>query len=278
MLSKNFASRAIGALLIAATLSFSALADTIRLKDGSLIKGKIVSFRNGRFVVLIGDGARRRELWFDASEIESIQFDAEPQAGVSRMPDSGRGQPSTTSDTATSRNYKVVMTDSTREAENRRPNNGSPLKTTASVPPKSPTSTPAAKSDNRTPSSLARPLSITARVLADNTANGWTNTGWIVRKGQRIRVSASGSVSLGQGRTATPAGLADVEDRQKLMGGVPTGALIAVIGDDNNDFIYIGAEREFTAARDGALYLGVNEGELNDNSGAYDVKIEIVPQ
>jgi hypothetical protein len=58
---------------------------------------------------------------------------------------------------------------------------------------------------------------------------------------------------------------------------VPTGALLAVIGDDNNDFIYIGASREFTAGRDGALYLGVNEGNLNDNSGAFDVKIEILP-
>jgi len=51
--------------------------------------------------------------------------------------------------------------------------------------------------------------------------------------------------------------------------------LIAVIGDDNNDFIYVGSEREFTATRDGALFLGVNEGNLNDNSGTFDVKIEI---
>jgi hypothetical protein len=61
------------------------------------------------------------------------------------------------------------------------------------------------------------------------------------------------------------------------MRNVPTGALIAVVGDDNNDFIYIGAEREFTATRDGALFLGVNEGHLDDNSGAYSVKIEVIP-
>jgi hypothetical protein len=34
--------------------------------------------------------------------------------------------------------------------------------------------------------------------------------------------------------------------------------LIAVIGVDKNEFIYIGTEREFTAARDGALFLGFN--------------------
>ena len=59
--------------------------------------------------------------------------------------------------------------------------------------------------------------------------------------------------------------------------GVGTILPIAVIGDDNNEFIYVGASREFVAARDGALFLGVNEGNLNDNSGAFDVTVEIVP-
>jgi hypothetical protein len=61
------------------------------------------------------------------------------------------------------------------------------------------------------------------------------------------------------------------------MRSVPTGALIAVIGDDNNDFIYVGMERTFTAERDGALFLGVNDGDLKDNAGAFDVVIEIDP-
>jgi hypothetical protein len=53
--------------------------------------------------------------------------------------------------------------------------------------------------------------------------------------------------------------------------------LIAVIGDDNDEFLWIGNEREFVASRDGALFLGVNEGNLNDNSGNFDVRIEIRP-
>jgi hypothetical protein len=114
-------------------------------------------------------------------------------------------------------------------------------------------------------------------VLADNTANGWTNSGWVVKKGQRIRITGSGSVSLGKNHSSTPSGMPDLDDPDKLLKGVPTGALLAVIGDDNNDFIYIGGSREFTAARDGALYLGINEGNLKDNNGAYDVKIEILP-
>jgi hypothetical protein len=47
-----------------------------------------------------------------------------------------------------------------------------------------------------------------------------------------------------------------------------------VIGDDNDDFILIGTRRDFVAQRDGVLFLGVNEGDLNDNTGTYDVVIE----
>ena len=122
-----------------------------------------------------------------------------------------------------------------------------------------------------------KPIDWQIKVLADNTANGWTNTGWVVKKGQRIRITGDGEVSLGKGRTSPPSGVASINDDQKLLKNVATGALIAVIGDDNNDFIYVGAEREFTATRDGALFLGINEGNLNDNSGAYNVKIEILP-
>ncbi|HEX8194833.1 MAG TPA: hypothetical protein VF571_01365, partial [Pyrinomonadaceae bacterium] len=113
------------------------------------------------------------------------------------------------------------------------------------------------------------------KVLADWTANGWTNSGVVVRKGQRVRISATGRVSLGQGRFATPAGVGSIADNQRLMPTIPTGALIAVIGDDNNDFIFVGSSREFTAPQSGMLFLGINESNLDDNSGAYDVVIKV---
>ena len=57
------------------------------------------------------------------------------------------------------------------------------------------------------------------------------------------------------------------------MRGEATGAMIAVIGDDNDDFLLIGSNRDFVAQRDGVLFLGVNEGNLADNTGSYDVVI-----
>src|SRR5215204_2838074 len=53
-------------------------ADTIRLKDGSIIKGKIITFGEGKFTIVIGDGSRQRQMNFFADEVESIEFDSAP--------------------------------------------------------------------------------------------------------------------------------------------------------------------------------------------------------
>jgi Caspase domain len=116
-------------------------------------------------------------------------------------------------------------------------------------------------------------FSIRANVRADNVDNGWTNTGLVVRIGQRVRISAAGRVSLGKLGYSGPEGMT-INDPDRLMRTQPTGALIAVVGNDNDDFIFIGNRREFVANRTGVLFLGVNEGDLSDNSGSYQVVIE----
>jgi len=115
---------------------------------------------------------------------------------------------------------------------------------------------------------------VSARVHADASTNGWTNTGLVVRYGQRLKISASGVISLGRGLSSAPEGSTNLIDLRKLMPSYPTGALIAVIGDNNDDFVFIGRGREFLAPHDGVLFLGVNEGNLTDNAGAYDVVIQ----
>ncbi len=62
--------RTIFSIGIIAVLSISAFADTLRLKDGSIIKGRITTFTDGRFVVVIGEGERRREMSFAAADVE----------------------------------------------------------------------------------------------------------------------------------------------------------------------------------------------------------------
>lgn len=230
--------------LLILCISAAAFADTIRLKDGSIFKGTITSFANGKFTIVIGEGQRSRQLSFSAAEIDSIIFD-----------------------------------------QNLRPAAADPSNRNASYTPSEPprvviandNSVPASQPAKKTSSAPVKPIEWNVKVLADNTSNGWTNTGWVVKKGQRIHISGDGTVSLGKGRKTTASGLSDLDDPNKLLKNVPTGALIAVIGDDNNDFIYIGADREITATRDGSLFLGINEGNLDDNSGSFAVKVQIIP-
>ena len=251
--------------LLVAVLSITAFADTIRLKDGSRIKGKIVAFGARKFTINVGDGTRKRQMSFDVDEIDSIIFESTPPV-------------SNPAPSVVTSNYPAKTTPKQQPAVQTKKQPVRQEPTVSEVTDDTqPSKSSTADNSDRRPAGNRATVELSIKVLADNTANGWTNSGWVVKKGQRIRILGTGEVSLGRGKTTGPSGLYDVDDKDKLLKSVPTGALIAVIGDDNNEFIYIGSEREFTASRDGALFLGLNEGNLNDNSGSFAVKIEISP-
>ena len=240
------------ALALILAVLIPAMADTIRLKDGSVIRGQVIGFKDQQFTILIGSGAqgRRSRTLIYVEDIESIEFDA-----------------ATTSAASSLANEPVASDTSVPDPQPVRSN-----------PPRTNTTTPSVSTS--APTFFTIKIGVHAKQCpTQNTTelcspNGWTNTGLVVRRGQRLRISSTGRVSLGGGRFATPAGLPGVPDTDKLMRTEATGALIAVIGDDNDDFLLISTRRDFVAQRDGVLFLGVNEGNLNDNTGTYDVVIE----
>lgn len=104
----------------------------------------------------------------------------------------------------------------------------------------------------------------------------WTNTYLTVNRGDTVVVTAGGTVGLNlAGTSCGPDGLPALKDPAKLIPDKPTGALIAVIGVDNNDFIHLGASGRFTSARTGLLFLGVNEGDVTNNTGAFAARVRI---
>lgn len=233
-----------------------AQADTIRLRDGSIIRGDIIAFGDQQFAVLVGANTRgrRSRVTIYMEDVDTIEFE---RAGLVAG--------ANTSNTGTT-DASVSSRDTETATANPTPSRGV-------INPVNPRVT--------NPSSNA-PANVTfreatLRVRGDATTNGWTNSGITVRRGQRLRVTSSGRIALGQGRFATPAGIATLADDGKLMANEPTGGLIAVVGDDNDEFIFIGARREFTAQRDGVLFLGVNESNLTDNTGNYDVVVGYEP-
>lgn len=248
---------ALFALFLTVALVAPTLADTIRLKDGSIIRGQVVGFRDQQFTVLIGAGSkgRRGRTTVYVEDIESIEFDSATTAAAAALAND---------DTVATNREPVTQ----------------PIRTNLPADTSSPAST-TRQPISATPTFFTIKVAVHAKqcvapVRAGEpcAANGWSNTGLVVRQGQRLRISSSGRVSLGRGRFTTPLGNSTLPDNEKLMRNEATGALIAVIGDDNDEFILIGTRRDFVAQRDGVLFLGVNEGDLSDNTGSYDVSIE----
>ena len=48
------------AVVLTLSLSAAVLADTIRLRDGSVVRGQIIAYKDQQFTVLFGAGARGR--------------------------------------------------------------------------------------------------------------------------------------------------------------------------------------------------------------------------
>jgi len=259
-MKKSNLGRAALAVIFSLSLSAGVLADTIRLRDGSVVRGQIIAYKDQQFTVLIGAGARGRRgrMTIYSEDIESIEFDATDTGSAN----TGGGASDMANDDRANNNPAPVV---------RNP----PVNTRPTAQPDTVSNDRASDAGTGVGGRTA-PLffPIRLRVRADNASNGWNDSGLMVRAGQRLRVSATGRVSLGGGQMSTPTGLPRLADRDKLMRNEPTGGLIAVIGDDNDDFIFIGANREFVAQRDGRLFLGVNEGNLGDNSGMFDVTVE----
>ena len=80
----------LSALALVAALVVPSLAETNRLKDGSVIRGDVVGFKDQQFIVLIGAGAkgRRSRTTIYVEDIESIEFDSSQNAGVSQPDES----------------------------------------------------------------------------------------------------------------------------------------------------------------------------------------------
>src|SRR4026207_2344711 len=64
--------------LLLVSISTPMLADTIRLKDGSVIRGQVIGFKDQQFTILIGGNARGRrgQTTGCVEDVESIEFDA----------------------------------------------------------------------------------------------------------------------------------------------------------------------------------------------------------
>jgi hypothetical protein len=102
--------------------------------------------------------------------------------------------------------------------------------------------------------------------------SNWIDSGVDVRRGERVRIDATGTIYAGRTRI-TPAGLS-TSDPYAPLPRAAEGALIGVIGNEyDSPIIELGAGREFVSDRDGRLYLTANRSSYTDARGAFNVRI-----
>lgn len=196
-------------LILISAVSF-AFADTIYLRDGRQIRGTLLGFVNGRFVVRVEnryttgntesniDRNRRNDdiQYFRPEEVDRIEIE-------------GRS-----------------LDDSRYETKN-------------------------------------------VQVTLDS---NWIDSGVYLRRGEQVQVSATGVIAVGRSRI-TPDGLRSTDPSAPLPN-ASEGELIGAIGNDARaPIIELGSNKEFTADRNGRLYLTPNRGSYADARGAFDVRI-----
>jgi hypothetical protein len=189
--------------------SFAA-ADTIYLRDGRQVRGTLLGFISGRFVVRVerryqtGGGAPVRNPGDEGGELQYFR-----PAEVERIEIEGRSLDETRFENST---VQVAL------------------------------------------------------------ESNWIDTGVDLRRNEKVQINASGTILAGRARI-TPDGLRSTDPNSPLPR-APEGMLIGAIGDDRNSpILELGSTREFTADRDGRLYLTANRGSYTDARGNFTVVI-----
>jgi hypothetical protein len=102
----------------------------------------------------------------------------------------------------------------------------------------------------------------------------WTDTGVDVRAGDVVAFQGSGEIAFGQsgGMTAGVDGKSDTRSPNYPVSVMPVGGLIGKVGN-SAPFPIGGNQQGIRMPANGRLMLGVNDNELNDNSGFFSVVV-----
>ncbi len=122
-----------------------------------------------------------------------------------------------------------------------------------------------------TPSPGSGEITVSAR-------SQWTPTGITVRRGETLRINAQGEIRISgdPNDRATASGVINQRfDPRAPMPRVLAGALIGRIG--NGQPFGIGTSATIQAPANGQLFLGINDSNVSDNDGSFQVSIQHTP-
>ena len=109
----------------------------------------------------------------------------------------------------------------------------------------------------------------------------WTDTGLDLKGGQSVEITAEGEMFINEKNVSSPGGLVDPSiapikklfwKKSNVTAEADHGALIGKVGEKGKPFL-VGHACTFKTESKGRLYLGFNDKDYHDNSGAYKVKV-----
>jgi hypothetical protein len=120
-----------------------------------------------------------------------------------------------------------------------------------------------------------RPSGLRERQVTVTANVQWTDTNVDVRPGQEVYFEARGEVRWGPSRRDGPGGESNSPmNPNRPIPNRPGAALIGRVGENSTDYFFIGVDRGPIRMRSpGRLFLGINDDQLQDNSGAFRVVV-----
>jgi hypothetical protein len=118
-----------------------------------------------------------------------------------------------------------------------------------------------------------RPVGLRERQVFVAANVQWTDTNIDVQAGQDVYFDAGGDIRWRPDRRDSPAGEQNSPTNpNRPIPNRPAGALIGRVGANSTDYFFVGTNRgPFRMRSAGRLFLGVNDDNLQDNSGAFRV-------
>jgi hypothetical protein len=129
------------------------------------------------------------------------------------------------------------------------------------------------RSTDQQPPAPVIPPRMRERNIVVSPTEPWTDTGIDLRAGQEIYFETSGQVTWAPNKRVDANGTRNSKaDTPRPLPGRNSGALLGRIGD--RDTFFIGLDvGPFRIRTNGRLYLGVNDDNLEDNTGGYRVVV-----
>ena len=119
-----------------------------------------------------------------------------------------------------------------------------------------------------------RGLGTSGRAITIGADRQWVDTGINVQANDRISINANGQIRVARdGGLTTAAGVSSGRTEGATMPTANVGGLVARFGDSAP--LFIGESRTFRTALGGRLYLGVNDNFFEDNTGEFDVTVDV---